>query len=97
MGRSRRERAARRTKAGAQTAHARTRAYERYGLRLDDADLKAIIADIQQGRAHFVCAQSLRVSVFDVKAGLEQVTTRVVYDRQRKTIVTFLGMDMVAS
>ena len=90
----------RRNKAQDQTAHALRRAYERYGLKLSTHHLANIIRAIQEGRARLVAQQSLRVFVFDVSInvrtafvgwdGPDTTTMRVVYDKQRRTIATFL-------
>jgi hypothetical protein len=75
-------------KARAQTKHAKRRAFERYGVELNRHQLRELADLIRTGKAEFVEKQSHRVSVFRVPIG--DTTARVVYDRQRKTIVTFL-------
>lgn len=49
---------------------------------------RRIVNVIQSSRSRVVERQSLRVSVHDVD--LDGVTVRVVYDRHRKQVVTFL-------
>lgn len=79
------------SKARAQTRHARVRALQRYGIELGPAGRAEIIRAIQGGRSTVVERQSRRVTVHDVE--LEGGVVRVVYDRQRKTLVTFLPSD----
>jgi hypothetical protein len=76
------------TKLHAQRRHAKLRAQERYGLSLNRIDLREIAGLIQQGKAVFLRRQSLRVSHWLVEVGGK--SARVVYDRKRKTVVTFL-------
>lgn len=68
--------------------HAKRRALERYGITLNRHDMRALVELIQSGRTEFVEHQSHRVSVHRVPLGTQMA--RVVYDRQRQTIVTFL-------
>lgn len=72
----------------AQQRHARVRAQERYGLEFGPATREAVLRAIQTGRSEHVAKQSHRVSVHDVE--VDGATVRVVYDRQRKEVVTFL-------
>jgi len=72
------------SKKQSQEIHARRRAYERYGVFILPGAMDALVKTIQKGRAQFVKRQSNRISIFDVD------NKRVVYDRKRKTIVTFL-------
>lgn len=78
----------RRSKAKCQEKHARSRALERYALDLSGEDLLDMVAQIQDGRGTFIMRQSHRVSLFAVTVRGELVP--VVYDRNRKTIVTVL-------
>jgi len=71
-----------------QRRHARHRAHERYGIDVVPGVRKEIIAKIRSGRSQPVETQSLRISVHDVEINGQIV--RVVYDRQRKELVTFL-------
>lgn len=78
------------SKAKAQRRHARARALERYGVEVGPDTLRRIIADIQGGRSVVVQKQSLRVTVHDVE--VDGTRMRVVYDRQRKELATFLPL-----
>lgn len=69
-----------------QRRHAQKRAAERTGLNLGPKRQAEIIAMIQGGRAQFVRKDSNRITVFDVS--FEQVTLRVCYDKQRKSLAT---------
>lgn len=75
------------TKARAQRQHAKRRAAERYGIELTARRRREIIAGIHSHKYQFVERQSHRISVFLVDG------VRVVYDRQRKELVTFLPPD----
>jgi hypothetical protein len=77
-----------RSKLRAQRKHAKRRALERYGLGLGRSDIAEVVKKIQAGEAVFVEKQSGRVSVWDVEVGGK--TARVVYDKLRKNIATFL-------
>lgn len=71
--------------------HAMQRARERYGL-VYDRDLRAqLIGIIRRGEATMVERQSNRVRVFDLP--FEGRTVRVVYDKERGEIVTFLPVE----
>ncbi len=80
--------ARRKTKRYYQYRHARRRARTRYGVDLTDRDLDEMISEIQAGQAEHVEKQSNRVSVFIVRDKF-----KVVYDKVRKSIATFLPMD----
>ena len=82
-------------KAQTQRRHAQRRAYERHGLQLTRHDLNEIVRQIQAGKAHFVERQSHRVSLFDID--IDGRSARVVYDKQRKTIVSFLPAETESS
>lgn len=73
--------------------HAKGRALERYDLDLNRHDLAAIIQLIQAQQGRFVERQSFRVSVWDVT--YQGKVLRVVYDRKRTAIVTFLSADCI--
>lgn len=77
-----------RSKYACQIKHAQRRALERYGIHCSYADLISIRDQIQSQRAAFVERQSHRVTVWDLTH--QQKEVRVVYDNQRKMIVTFL-------
>lgn len=72
--------------------HARRRTQERYGLDLTQTVRDEIIAKIRRGAAHMVERQSLRVSVQDVLLSTGDMI-RVVYDNQRRELVTVLSRD----
>lgn len=74
-----------------QTAHALRRAESRLGLNLNQNDLTLIIKDIQDGKCKCMGVQSNRVSKFKVE--VQGIETVVVYDRTRKTIVSFLELN----
>lgn len=71
--------------------HARTRALERYGQELTDSDLAEIVKKIQARNGVFVESQSHRVRVWNIE--YKDETWKVVYDKFRKAIVTFLPKD----
>ena len=71
-----------------QRAHAKRRANQRYGLSLNRDKLNAMVRLIQEGKCTFIERQSNRVTVFSLL--FEGLTFPVVYDKQRKTIVTVL-------
>jgi len=75
----------------AQRIHARRRAAERYGITLDSELRNALIAEIQRGVTTIMFRQSLRVSIHRVD--LDGRVYRVVYDKRRKELVTFLPLD----
>jgi hypothetical protein len=78
------------TKSQAERQHAKRRARERYGIAFNSQMNKNLIAQIQRGEARLVRRQSQRVSVWDVE--IAGGPARVVYDRDRKQIVTFLPL-----
>ena len=79
------------SKAKAQRNHAKKRSVERFGAAIGDTGLAKIVAQIQNGQAKFVERQSLRISVWEIDYHGQRCN--VVYDKQRKTIVTFLFTD----
>lgn len=78
-------------KGRAQTAHALRRASQRLGLTLNESDLHKVIKDIQSGKYKCVEVQSNRVSKF--KVTIKEVEVVAVYDKLRKTLVTFLELN----
>lgn len=72
----------------AQKRHGKNRAKERFDIDLSDEDLARIIAQIKRGESEFVRRQSERLTLHRVVVG--ESNPVVVYDRKRKTIVTFL-------
>jgi hypothetical protein len=69
-------------------AHAARRAAERYHFSFMGKNRKEIVALIRDQKAAFVQRHSLRVSEFLVPFGGE--TFRVLYDKHRHEIITFL-------
>ena len=80
------------TKKKSQTIHARRRALERYGIIVGPKAIKEIVNTIQRkrGGAEFVKRRTSRITIFDVPFRGKRV--RVVYDSQRKNIVSFLSL-----
>jgi hypothetical protein len=74
-----------------QRNHARKRAGERYELGFRKDERKYFVREIQGGRAVFLEKSSHRVSKFAVK--YEGEWYPVVYDKNRKEIITFLPPD----
>ncbi len=78
-------------KATAQRYHARQRALERYGLDLTDDDLEVLVRRVQAGTdVTLFDKQSHRVTTWIMN--VRGITCRVVYDKTRKTIVSFLPL-----
>jgi hypothetical protein len=71
-----------------QAIHARRRSLERYGIDLSSRKQILIVGKIQRGESEMVERQSLRISVHEVE--LEDEKLRVVYDKNRQSIVTVL-------
>lgn len=69
-----------------QVAHLKERARERLGIELNRDARRALVADIQQGRAAFLRRQSNRVTLWSLT--INGVGCVGVYDKQRKTLVT---------
>ena len=76
------------TKKKSENLHAKKRALERYNLTFTKAIRNHFKEQIQLNKGTFVSKQSRRVSLWDVDYSGE--TYRVVYDKQRHNIVTFL-------
>lgn len=79
------------TKANSLLRHSKRRASERYGLNIGRAGLWEIVNIIRSGRAIFVRKETNRVSEWKVE--YSGVSMRVIYDRRRKMVVTFLPPD----
>lgn len=82
------------TKAQSERVHAKRRCMERYGLEINRHDIRDIVGMIQSGdrtKATKKEDQSQRVSVWIVK--FRGIDVKVVYDRVRKTLVSFLPME----
>ena len=78
-------------KSRAQRSHAKRRFYERFGILLNRKDRQNLINQIQGNRAKFVEKESNRVSLWDVM--VKGKIIRVVYDKDRKNIVTALPQE----
>mgnify|MGYP006189081269 CR=1 FL=1 len=76
------------TKKRQQRRHAQKRALQRYGIDLTKSTRDALIKRIQSGDYEFCEKQSNRVTHFVMKLDGELV--RLVYDKLRREIVTFL-------
>lgn len=77
------------SKSQAQRIHAKRRALQRYDLALNREQLDALVKRIQTGdNVTFVLKQSNRISHYELE--IEGKKVRVVYDRERHNIVTFL-------
>lgn len=78
------------TKAQGERRHAKQRALERYGVTLNRHQLRELSRLIQLNHTsvRFLWKESNRVSHFALTFNEQRYI--VVYDRQRKTIVTFL-------
>lgn len=78
-------------KSEAQNRHAKRRAMERYGIDLNRHKRLEMVHMIQNGKAECVRKQSHRVSIFSLQYEGKEVI--VVYDRQRKTLASFLPIE----
>lgn len=74
----------------AQRIHAKKRAAQRYGLVLNRGQLRQIVQLIQEERGVFLERQSLRVTLWQIE--WEGRLCKVVYDSQRKNVVSFLPL-----
>ena len=81
------KRRARGGKAGAQTVHA-TRRFRQRSIEVSGRDLEVMVAMIQRGEGTFVRRSTNRISIWELD--YEGAPRRVVYDRNRHTIVTVL-------
>jgi hypothetical protein len=81
-----------RSKQSAEYLHAKRRALERYGVRLDKDSYLKLCRAIQEGNGTFLGRQSHRLTVWrlNVPNGDGCVQIPVVYDKLRKRIVTCL-------
>ena len=76
------------SKTKGQRIHAKKRASERYGLKINREIIKQCIQMIQNGEAKFLCKSSNTRTLFELT--LEGKRVKVVYDKVRKNIATFL-------
>lgn len=75
----------------AERRHSVRRALQRYKIELTRDRRKNIIKLIQNGEGHLIERQSRRLSLWSVNVpGLGCGTVKVIYDKNRKEIVTFL-------
>src|SRR5689334_7388305 len=81
----------RNTKKYAQIKHATQRALERYGIELTQHKRETMIKMIQTGNATLVRKQSHRVSIFSLI--FEEKEVVIVYDKERKSIASFLPLE----
>lgn len=79
------------TKEDCQVRHAKLRALERYDIRLTDHEYKNLCHMIQIGSSKIIEKQSNRATVHLIE--WNNIKMKVVYDKERKTIVTFLPME----
>lgn len=75
-----------------QKKHAIRRCNQRLGFLLSDNEYDTLVQSIQDGNATFHSKQSNRISRF--KLDIRGVEAIAVYDKHRKTIVTFLTEDI---
>lgn len=68
--------------------HAKRRAYERYGIVIGNSRLEKVVKAIQRNKGKFIQRYSNRVTEWEVT--LEEEVCRVLYDKERKQIITFL-------
>lgn len=79
----------------AQRIHSKARFFERFGVRLGDDEVKAVIRAIRNGETRSVGRQSNRVVLHEVCVrGIQAIA---VYDKSRKNIATFLSPEMCFS
>ena len=78
-------------KKAAQKLHAKKRARQRFNVEINKKDYNEIIKGIQSGKFPFVKSLSNRLSVF--KITLNNTEANVLYDKSRKTLVTFMPTD----
>ncbi len=76
------------TKANSLLRHSKRRASERYGLNIGRAGLRVIVDSIRSGNAMFIRRESNRISEWKVE--YQGVEMRVIYDKRRSMVVTFL-------
>jgi hypothetical protein len=80
-------------KSACQRAHAKARAYERYGLSLNRIDYMELVSMIQRGGSKYILTQSRRRSVHLLYS--RWGTLLVAYDSHRKNICTFLPRALI--
>jgi hypothetical protein len=81
-----------RKKSKDQDRHARERCKERFGVSLDT---NLLVSKIQKNQLSVICRQSLRLTVYRYEIAGQDAA--VVYDKQRKTIVTVMPYEWTLS
>jgi hypothetical protein len=79
----------------AQRRHAKRRAQERFGLEVNHEQYRELVRQIQVGKAQFIERQFRSRTHWWVTIDGKQA--RVVYDKDRHTIITFLPEESVQS
>ena len=74
-----------------QRSHAKQRAKSRFGIDLNQHQYQELIEKIQAGRVESSKRLSLRVTEHIIEYQGKEM--KVLYDKQRKTIITFLPVD----
>lgn len=75
-------------KVEAERVHAKRRAKERFGLNLTKDVRDLLRGKIKRGEGTFISRRSRRISIWRIS--YENIFYRVVYDKDRHEIVTFL-------
>ena len=72
--------------------HAKFRAFERCGVILSNKDIEGLVKKIQKGQGTCLGKRSLSRSIWEVcfERDGEQTILRVMYNKERKTIMTVL-------
>ena len=71
-----------------QIRHFKQRCLNRFGTSISSKSIDKIIEEIRGGRAKLIRRRSLRVATYEVEYNDQKI--KVVYDKQRKTLVTAL-------
>lgn len=74
-----------------QRKHFKRRMFERYGVEINRKDIETIVKSIQNREAKFLSRTSNRVTLWEVD--YQGLAIPVVYDSQRKTVVTALPQE----
>lgn len=80
------------SKSACQKKHAKNRARERFQIIFNNQQLKDIVQKIQKNQLKFIERQSNRITIWELSLP-DNKSCCVVYDKMRKTIVTFLPRD----
>ena len=76
------------TKTMSERWHAKRRFKERFGIKINRFDLREIIKNIRNNKYKVFKNQSNRITIF--RGEVKKINVLIVYDKKRKTIVTFL-------